>query len=251
MIQPLLPSLPLVATQASEPAPHAPVDLEAQLGIQFANPALLRQALVHRSLINEADLAPTDSNERLEFLGDAVLGLVTTELLYERHPEYDEGELTRARASLVNLNAAARFSKALGLGAHLQLGRGAEMTGARERASVLGRAFEALVGAVYLDAGLDAARTFIAPFVSQDLGERGRAGPQKDFKTQLQERLHVERAATPVYVLIDASGPDHARRFRMAVTVDEEQLAQGEGSSKQRAEQDAARAALRLLNGSG
>ena len=114
LIQPLLPSLPLVATQASEPAPHAPVDLEAQLAIQFANPALLRQALVHRSLINEADLAPTDSNERLEFLGDAVLGLVTTELLYERHPEYDEGELTRARASLVNLNAAARSPRLLG-----------------------------------------------------------------------------------------------------------------------------------------
>ena len=131
------------------------------------------------------------------------------------------------------------------------LGRGAEMTGARQRASVLGRAFEALVGAVYLDAGLEAARDFINPFVSEALGARGRAGPQKDYKTQLQERLHVERAATPVYVLVDASGPDHARRFRMAVTVDDERLAQGEGSSKQRAEQDAARAALRLMNGSG
>ncbi len=221
------------------------------MGVRFANPALLRQALVHRSLINEADLAPTDSNERLEFLGDAVLGLVTTELLYERHPAYDEGQLTRARASVVNLNAAASFAKALGLGAHLMLGRGAEMTGARQRASVLGRAFEALVGAVYLDAGLEAARDFINPFVSEALGARGRAGPQKDYKTQLQERLHVERAATPVYVLVDASGPDHARRFRMAVTVDDERLAQGEGSSKQRAEQDAARAALRLMNGSG
>ncbi len=236
---------------APDAAPRAPAALQEQMGVRFANPALLRQALVHRSLINEADLAPTDSNERLEFLGDAVLGLVTTELLYERHPDYDEGQLTRARASLVNLNAAARFAQALGLGAHLMLGRGAEMTGARKRASVLGRAFEALVGAIYLDAGLEAARDFITPFVSEALGARGPAGPQKDYKTQLQERLHVERTATPVYVLVDASGPDHDRRFRMAVTVDDEHLAQGEGSSKQRAEQDAARAALRLLNGSG
>lgn len=240
-----------MAAPAADAAPHeAPVALQAQMGVRFANPALLRQALVHRSLINEADLAPTDSNERLEFLGDAVLGLVTTELLYQRHPDYDEGELTRARASLVNLNAAAGFAKTLGLGAHLMLGRGAEMTGARKRSSVLGRAFEALVGAVYLDAGLEAAREFITPFVSDALGARGRAGPQKDYKTQLQERLHVDRAATPVYELVDASGPDHDRRFRMAVTVDDEHLAQGEGSSKQRAEQDAARAALRLLNGS-
>ena len=186
-----------MAAPAADPAPHeAPAALQAQMGVRFANPALLRQALVHRSLINEADLAPTDSNERLEFLGDAVLGLVTTELLFQRHPDYDEGELTRARASLVNLNAAAGFAKTLDLGAHLMLGRGAEMTGARKRSSVLGRAFEALIGAVYLDAGLEAARDFITPFVSDALGARGRAGPQKDYKTQLQERLHVERAAT-------------------------------------------------------
>ena len=236
---------------AAEAAPQAPAALQEQMGVRFTNPALLRQALVHRSLINEADLTPTDSNERLEFLGDAVLGLVTTEFLYKRHPDYDEGQLTRARASLVNLHAAARFAKILGLGAHLMLGRGAEMTGARKRPSVLGRAFEALVGAIYLDAGLEAAREFITPFVSEALGARGRAGPEKDYKTQLQERLHVDRMATPVYVLVDASGPDHARRFRMAVTVDDEHLAQGEGSSKQRAEQDAARAALRLLNGNG
>ena len=222
----------------AEPTPDALASLQERLGVQFSNLDLLRQALVHRSLINEADLSSTDSNERLEFLGDAVLGLVTTELLYERHPRYDEGELTRARASLVNLNAAANFARKIELGA-------------RERSSILGRAFEALVGAVYLDDGLDAARTFVTPFVDEALSEGGRAGPRKDFKTQLQERLHAERAATPLYELINASGPDHARRFRMAVAIDDERLAEGKGSSKQRAEQDAARAALQALNGKG
>ncbi len=235
----------------AERSADALAGLQERLGVQFSNLDLLRQALVHRSLINEAELSSTDSNERLEFLGDSVLGLVTTELLYERHPRYDEGELTRARASLVNLNAAANFAREIELGPHLQMGRGAEMTGARERSSILGRAFEALVGAVYLDAGLDAARTFVTPFVDEALSEGGRAGPRKDFKTQLQERLHAERAATPLYELIDASGPDHARRFRMAVAIDDERLAEGEGSSKQRAEQDAARAALQALNGKG
>ncbi len=235
----------------AESSADALANLEERMGVQFSDPELLRQALMHRSLINEADLSSTDSNERLEFLGDAVLGLVTTEFLYERHPQYDEGELTRTRASLVNLNAAANFARAIELGPHLLMGRGAEMTGARKRSSILGRAFEALVGAVYLDAGLAAASAFVMPFVDEALGEGGRAGPRKDFKGQLQERLHAERAATPVYELIDASGPDHARRFRMAVAIDNERLAEGEGSSKQRAEQDAARAALQALNGKG
>ena len=239
------------ALSPAKPSADALEDLQKRMGIHFSDPGLLHRALVHRSLINEADMSPTDSNERLEFLGDAVLGLVTTELLYAQHPQYDEGQLTRARASLVNLNAAATFAREIDLGPNLLMGRGAEMSGARERSSILGRGFEALVGAVYLDAGLDAARAFVTPFVDEALGENGRAGPRKDFKTQLQERLHAEHAETPVYDLIDAGGPDHARWFRMAVLVGDERMAEGKGSSKQRAEQDAARAALQALNSKG
>ena len=225
--------------------------LQARMGFQFADQAILRQALVHRSLVNEVDMSRADSNERMEFLGDAVLGLVTTEMLYQRHPDYDEGLLSRIRSSLVNRNAAASFAKALDLGSCLQVAAGAEKTGARQRSSILGRAFEALVGAIYLDAGLDSARSFLTPFLDGALSEGGTAGPQKDVKGQLQECLAAQRAGPPVYMLVDAIGPEHAPRFRMVVIVDGEQLAEGEGSSKQRAEQRAASAALQALAGKG
>ena len=218
--------------------------LAARLGIRFTDRSLLAQALVHRSLVNEADLADQDSNERLEFLGDAALGLVAAELLYRRYPERAEGGLTHARASLVNLTSLGEVGRTLGLGDFLQLGRGEDLSGGRDRSSVLGRAFEAVLGAVYLDQGLDALRDLLSPILLRELDRHGWEGPAKDFKSQLQEHLQAKARATPTYELVSTEGPDHHRLFTMSVRSGKAELATGEGSSKQRAEQAAARAAL-------
>lgn len=221
--------------------------LEARLGIQFKDRSLLAQALVHRSLVNEADLADADCNERLEFLGDAALGLVAAELLYRRYPDRAEGRLTHARASLVNLESLGDIGGALGLGEFVQLGRGEDLSGGRERRSVVGRALEAVLGAVYLDQGLDALRTLLEPILIAELDRYGWEGPAKDFKSQLQEHLQADAGPTPEYEFVSVEGPDHHRLFTMAVRVGETVLASGEGSSKQRAEQAAACAALTAI----
>ena len=221
--------------------------LEARLGIQFRDRSLLAQALVHRSLVNEADLADADCNERLEFLGDAALGLVAAELLYRRYPDRAEGRLTHARASLVNLESLGDIGGALGLGEFVQLGRGEDLSGGRERRSVVGRALEAVLGAVYLDQGLDTLRTLLEPILIAELNRYGWEGPAKDFKSQLQEHLQADAGPTPKYELVSVEGPDHHRLFTMAVRIGETVLASGEGSSKQRAEQAAACAALTAI----
>ncbi len=221
--------------------------LEAHLGVRFQNRELLAKAMVHRSFVNEADLADADSNERLEFLGDAALGLVAAELLYRRYPERSEGGLTHARASLVNLAALGEIGGALGLGDFVQLGRGEELSGGRERASVLGRAFEAVLGAIYLDQGLEALREVLTPILIRELDRYGWEGPAKDFKSQLQEHMQANAGGTPEYELVSMEGPDHHLQFTMAVRSGNAVLASGEGSSKQRAEQAAARAALTAI----
>ncbi len=221
--------------------------LEARLGVRFKDRSLLLQALVHRSLVNEADLADADCNERLEFLGDAALGLVAAELLYQRYPDRAEGRLTHARASLVNLESLGDIGGALGLGEFVQLGRGEDLSGGRERQSVVGRALEAVLGAVYLDQGLDTLRTLLEPILIAELDRYGWEGPAKDFKSQLQEHLQADAGPTPEYEFVSVEGPDHHRLFTMAVRVGERVLASGEGSSKQRAEQAAACAALTAI----
>ena len=221
--------------------------LEARLGVRFRDRSLLAQALVHRSLVNEADLADEDCNERLEFLGDAALGLVAAELLYRRYPDRAEGRLTHARASLVNLASLGEIGETLGLGEFVQLGRGEDLSGGRTRPSVLGRALEAVLGAVYLDQGLDTLRDLLTSILIRELDRFGWEGPAKDFKSQLQEHLQAHEGATPVYELVSTEGPDHHRLFTMSVRSGDALLASGEGSSKQRAEQAAARAALTAI----
>ena len=221
--------------------------LEAGLGYRFKDRSLLAQALVHRSLVNEADLADTDCNERLEFLGDAALGLVAAELLYRRYPDRAEGGLTHARASLVNLETLGEIGGALGLGEFVQLGRGEDLSGGRERRSMLGRALEAVLGAVYLDQGLDALRELLNPILIRELDLYGWEGPAKDFKSRLQEHLQANAEGTPEYELVSMEGPDHHLLFTMSVRLGTAVLASGEGSSKQRAEQAAARAALTAI----
>ena len=222
--------------------------LETRLGVRFKDRSLLTQALVHRSLINEVDLADEDCNERLEFLGDAALGLVTAELLYRRYPDRPEGRLTHARASLVNLATLGEVGGTLGLGEFIQLGRGEDLSGGRTRPSVLGRAFEAVLGAVYLDQGLDAVRGLLNDLLIRELDRHGWDGPAKDFKSQLQEHLQAGQGVTPAYELVSTQGPDHHQSFTMAVRAGDQVLASGRGSSKQRAEQAAACAALTALH---
>ena len=237
-------------------------DLEAALGHGFASPELLVRALTHRSLANQKILeSGTDApetagdNERLEFLGDAVLGLVVGEALFLLHPEWQEGELTRVRAKLVSGQHMAKVAAAFSLGDHLRLSRGEDRSGLRRKSTVLSNTMEAVIGAVFLDGGLEPVRTFVRRHVMGDAVERLARELQSGaalgiYKSALQERLQAERAGSPVYKLKSESGPDHRKKFLVEVrlkTADGEPgkpLARGTGSTKKHAEQDAARRAL-------
>jgi ribonuclease III len=218
------------------------------LGYTFHEQSMLQSALVHTSYVNERPGRSLESNERLEFLGDAVLGLVVAHRLYELRPESPEGELTVLRAWLVRQSTLARWARRIGLGPHLMLGRGEARGGGRERPALLARGFEALVGAIYLDGGLDAARDVLLPFVDNDI-QIG-FSPQRvvDAKSRLQQVTQARFESTPVYNLVDHSGPGHAPLFVVEVRAGPEINTRGSGHSKRAAQQNAAHAALQLLN---
>jgi ribonuclease III len=221
-------------------------ELQQRLAYHFRDENLLRLALTHPSVAHESGVA-SEHNQRLEFLGDAVLGVVLTRALYEKFPDVGEGVLTKSRAKLVNAGSLAGHGRALDLGAHLILSRGEENTGGRDRASGLADAFEALVGAIFLDGGFEAAgefvlREFAADFVSLD-EPTGIENP----KGELQELLQSRSPAAPDYQLISTSGADHDRDFECAVLHDGVELARGRGKSKKIAESEAALAALKKL----
>ena len=267
-------------------------ELESALGHAFRSPALLTCALTHRSLARQiahetgdggpagsAEAAVPEDNERLEFLGDAVLSLVVAEALFEMHPEWHEGELTRVRAQLVSRQHMARVAEAIGLGRHLRLSKGEERSGLRHKSTLLSNSMEAVLGALFLDAGLEPVRVFarrqvIGEAVNQ-LAEQLRSGAALgNYKSALQERLHAARTGTPVYRVKSESGPAHRRRFLVEVRIKDgsgagsgagagagpgdgsgdgtggagEPLARGSGGTKKDAEQDAARRALELLD---
>jgi ribonuclease-3 len=218
-------------------------DLRARLAAIVGEGAAiprLDEALTHPSFSNETG---GSHNQRLEFLGDAVLGLCTSELLTARFPEADEGALTRMRSALVNAHALARFAKKIDLGAALALGRGARTSGEREGRNVLADAVEALVAAVYDGMGLEAARKLTAAVVADPLAELG-ATPTLDPKSALQERVQARGGPTPTYRVLKSEGPAHDPRFFVEVCVGDDVLAQGEGASKKAAERAAATAAL-------
>ncbi|MBU0492925.1 MAG: ribonuclease III [Chloroflexi bacterium] len=219
-------------------------DLETTIGITFQDKSLLIRALVHRSALNEQpDIAPC-SNERLEFLGDAVLGLVTANYLYHRFPEYREGDLTNLRASLVRGETLAEFARQIDLGRFLYLSKGEESSGGRDREANLACAFEALVGAVYLDQGLEAANRFIRRFVQSRTRPGTAPNLDKDAKSHLQELVQGAYQQTPRYRTVTETGPDHAKMFTVQALLGERVLGQGTGRSKQAAEQAAAQSAL-------
>jgi ribonuclease-3 len=223
--------------------------LEERLGHRFVDHELLARALTHRSYANESRDPEIADNERLEFLGDAVLDLVVGHLLLITHAGADEGELSRQRAELVSEPSLARLAQALRLGDCLLLGRGESRSGGRSKESLLADTFEALLGAVFLDAGYLAAdgviRRMLTPLLHASANQVG-----QDFKTRLQEKLQAQRQR-PEYQLVAASGPDHQRHYLVEVLVADGVLGRGEGTTKKRAEQEAARQALEFLEHGG
>lgn len=221
-------------------------EFQSRLGYTFRDPALLRLALTHPSVAHEQG-ASLQTNQRLEFLGDAVLQLVLTRELYEKFPDVDEGPLTKARAKLVNRRTLAEHARRLGLGQHLMLSRGEELHGGRERGSALADAFEALVGAVFLDGGFEQARQMILRQFHDAFGELSVIPILENPKGELQEWLQAVSTEAPRYHVISASGPDHDRVFECTVHHNGQELARGHGKSKKAAESEAALAALKKL----
>jgi ribonuclease III len=218
--------------------------LQQRLGLVFTTPGLLETALVHRSYLNEHPLSDLHSNERLEFLGDSVINFLAARFLFQRMPEASEGQLTALRSGLVKTSTLAGFARRFGLGQHIRMAKGEASGGGRERDALLADAFEALLAAIYLDQGIEAAGAFAAPLLEQELGQLLSHGGPLDHKSRLQEVVQAARAITPRYRTVNASGPDHRREFTVEVWADEELLGVGVGQSKQSAAQAAALAAL-------
>lgn len=224
--------------------------LQERLGLHFANPTLLQSALLHRSFLHEhpEQAIGLVNSERLEFLGDAILNYLTAALLFERYPERGEGGLTTLRSALVKTATLAGFARSIGLGGYLRLSKGEEQSGARDRDALLADTFEALLGAIYLDAGIEAVSDFVTTFLDQRLTQIDTHGLKLDYKTQLQQRVQAERNITPRYQVIAETGQDPRREYTIEVLAGEDRLGIGAGSTKQAAAQAAARAALEFLS---
>ncbi|MDL4818830.1 ribonuclease III [Actinomadura opuntiae] len=231
-----------MSKKSSDPAPDR-AELSRALGVEVGA-ELLERALTHRSYAYENGGLPT--NERLEFLGDSVLGLVVTDTLFRGHPDLPEGQLAKLRAAVVNMRALAGVARALGVGAHIRLGRGEEGTGGRDKASILADTLEALIGAVYLDRGLDEASALVHRLFDTLIARSAGLGAGLDWKTSLQELTAVEELGVPEYHVAE-SGPDHQKTFRASVRVGGTTYGDGEGRSKKEAEQHAAEAAWNAI----
>src|SRR3989344_457012 len=219
-------------------------ELEKKYAINFKNKNLLKQAFTHRSYINENQNETLEHNERLEYLGDAVLELVVTEYLYKYFPKKPEWELTAIRAALVNTQMLSARAEELGFNEHLLLSKGEEKSIGRPRAYILANTFEALVGALYLDGGYDTAQEFITRIILPYTDEIVEKKLWQDSKSRFQEKAQEERGITPTYAVVKETGPDHAKIFTIGLFLEETKIAVGEGPSKQEAEQDAAQEGL-------
>ncbi len=225
-------------------------DIENCIGIEFKDDSLLKLALTHSSYVNEYPAIAPESNERLEFLGDAVLDMIIAEDLYFKYPQQHEGELTALRATLVCTATLANIAQAIGLGNCLLLGKGEEASGGRSKEANLAGAFEALLAALYLDKGLEATRIFLLKLFEKELVKLGEKETCIDFKSRLQHIFQARKGEdkeTPVYYIIEETGPDHKRIFTAEVRVGNKILGRGYGKSKKTAETEAARAALETL----
>jgi ribonuclease III len=222
-------------------------ELEENLGYRFADVGLLENALTHRSFVNENSALPFRDNERLEFLGDAVLELTITDMLLRKFPEYAEGHLSKLRASVVNEQPLAEMARRFRLGEFLLLGRGEESSGGRMKASLLANAFESVIAAMFLDTGFDRTAAFIETLFAPLIGEEAAPAVYRDYKTAVQEVCQIRFRDLPRYVLISETGPDHDKRFETSLVIGEQVIATGAGRNKKEAEQQAAKTALEVL----
>ena len=221
--------------------------LQKALGVTFQKPARLEQALVHSSYINENPAYASGHNERLEFLGDAVLELAVSELLMKRYPSYSEGDLSKTRAAIVNERQLANFARSFGLGDYLYLGKGEEQTSGREKPSLLADAYEAILGAIYLDRGYKKASEVIQRHYAKLLDHTPSEDIYQDYKTELQEKSQSLFRAAPRYRLVAEHGPDHDKIFEIELYIRNEKMGHGTGHNKKEAEQMAAKEALAKL----
>jgi ribonuclease-3 len=223
-------------------------EAEVALNVNFSDKTLLQRALTHRSYLNENPDYLLEDNERLEFLGDAVLDFITGEFLYHRFPEVAEGRLTNLRSALVRTETLAQFALDLNLGAYLLLGKGEDDSGGRERPAIMCDAFEALLGAIYLDRGIESAREFVNHLIEPALQAVLASSSEKDAKSQLQEVAQSQYQVTPTYRTVNERGPDHAKVFTVEAMIGEKTYGRGTGYSKQNAAQAAAQEALGRLH---
>lgn len=218
--------------------------LQNTLGVSLKNAALLEQALVHSSYINENPGMVAGHNERLEFLGDAVLDIIVADRLYRENPDLSEGEMTKLRAALVRRDTLARIARAISLGDFLYMGKGEESSGGRSKPANLAGAMEALIAAIYLDQGMEITHDIVIKLLEEEWMKAVEYGTGTDSKSRLQELLQSKYQQTPVYRLISEAGPDHDKRFTVEVVTNAKVLGSGTGKSKKLAEKEAARAAL-------
>jgi len=232
--------------QAMTPSPH---ELQRLLGYSFKNQALLSQALTHRSFVNEHEEEKFRNNESLEFLGDAVLGFVISSRIFQHYPELTEGELSKIKAYLVSAANLVRFAEGIHLGDFIRLSRGEEKTGGRTKRAIVVDAYEAIVGAMYLDGGVEVVSSFVGRQIEEFLnGLDFKELTYGDFKSALQEHLHNLGRPEPVYRVVDEIGPDHRKTFVVQVIIRGEVVAESTGKTKKEAQQSAARLALESLN---
>ena len=229
-----------------QPSPYAV--LEGKVAYNFRDPSLCETALTHKSWMNESQAAARSDNERLEFLGDAVLSLVTSDLLMRHFPEQPEGDLSKARAAIVNEAGLARVAEMLLLGQWIFLGRGEEQAGGRQKRSLLANAFEALIGAIYLDGGFTAAFEVTERLFTPIIAEVPTAA-SKDYKSRLQEIAQAKLQMAPSYTVLSEQGPDHAKTFEVAISIGEKEYGRAFGRSKKEAQQSAAERALAIMEG--
>jgi ribonuclease III len=222
-------------------------ELQQTLGLSFSHPALLEQAMVHSSYINENPTHAAGHNERLEFLGDAVLGFIIADRLFKEHPDIGEGDMTRLRAALVRGETLARIANQIGLGSHLLMGKGEESTGGKNKVANLAGAMEALIAAVYLEFGITTTGDLVTRLYSVEWEELTSRGAVADYKSRLQEVVQSKYQEIPLYRLISETGPDHDKQFRVEVIVNARVIGSGTGKSKKMAETEAAREALQRL----
>lgn len=225
--------------------------LEKAIGYSFGKPSLLKRALTHKSFANEIKLMQEEQNERLEFLGDAVLELAVSELLMRRFPAYSEGDLSKTRAAIVNERQLANFARSFGLGDYLYLGKGEEQTSGREKPSLLADAYEAILGAIYLDRGYKKAAEVIQRHYAELLDHTPSEEIYQDYKTELQEKSQSLFRAAPRYRLVAEHGPDHDKTFEIELYIRNELMGRGAGHNKKEAEQMAAKEALEKLAARG